>query len=126
MLIRIKNAQLVAKDHVVFPFSKIKFTIATLLKNNGYVSEVNKRKRKAKKTEHDFIEIVLKYSNGLPRLQGFKLISKPSRRIYIKASRIKPVRSGFGMAIISTSKGIMSSKEAWKEKLGGEHICEVW
>ena len=63
---------------------------------------------------------------GEGALQGVKIISKPSRRMYIKGAEIRPVRSGHGIAIISTSKGIMSSKDAWKQKLGGEILCEVW
>lgn len=126
MLIRIKNAQLVSHDQVVMPFSKMKFAIANVLKSAGFVSEVERKKKKIKKTEHEQLVLTLKYQDGSGSLQGVKIISRPSRRMYIKASAIRPVRSGHGLAIISTSRGIMDSREARKQKLGGEILCEIW
>jgi len=126
MLIRIKNAQAVKSEQVVIPFSKVKFRIANILKESGYVSEVERKSKKAKKAEHEYLQLTLKYQDGQATLSGVKLISKPSRRMYIKAKEIRPVRSGYGLAIVSTSKGIMASKEAKKNKLGGEIICEIW
>ena len=126
MLIRIKYAQAVKSEQVVIPFSKVKFRIANILKESGYVSEVERKSKKAKKAEHEYLQLTLKYQDGQATLSGVKLISKPSRRMYIKAKEIRPVRSGYGLAIVSTSKGIMASKEAKKNKLGGEIICEIW
>ena len=126
MLIRIKNAQAVKGEQVTMPFSKVKFKIANILKEAGYISEVERKNKKAKKSEHEFIQLTLKYQDNQGVLSDVKIISRPSRRMYIKAEDIKPVRSGYGLAIVSTSKGIMSSKEAKKNKLGGEIICEVW
>ncbi len=126
MLIRIKNAQAVRGEQVVMPFSKTKFKIANILKDAGYISEVERKNKKAKKAEHEYLQLTLKYSDKQGALSGVRIISRPSRRMYIKALEIKPVRSGYGMAIISTSKGIMNSKEAHKMGLGGEIICEVW
>ncbi len=126
MLIRIKNAQAVAHDQVLMPFSKMKFAIANVLKDAGYIGDVERKKKKIKKTEHEFLSLTLKYAEGEGAVQGVKIISKPSRRMYIKAADIRTVRSGHGLAIISTSKGIMGSKDAWKRKLGGELLCEIW
>ena len=126
MLIRIKNAQAVKNEQVVMPFSKVKFKIAGILKEAGYVSEIERKKKKAKKSEHEYIQLTLKYQDGQGVLNGLKIISRPSRRIYVKAKEIKPVRSGHGLAVVSTSKGIMNSKEARKFNLGGEMICEIW
>ncbi len=128
MLIRIKNAQMVSHDQVLMPFSKMKFAIANVLKSSGFISEVERKKKASgkKKTEHEYLLLTLKYDEGMGAVQDVKIISKPSRRMYIKASEIRPVRSGHGIAVISTPKGIMSSKDAWKQKLGGEILCEVW
>ena len=108
------------------PFSKVKFRIANILKEAGYISEVERKNKKSKKAEHEYIQLTLKYQDNQGALSGVKIISRPSRRMYIKAKDIKLVRSGYGLAIVSTSKGIMSSKEAKKLGLGGEIICEVW
>jgi small subunit ribosomal protein S8 len=126
MLIRIKNAQAVKGEQIVVPFSRVKLKIANILKETGYISEVERKNKKAKKTEHEYLQLTLKYLDNQGGLGGVKLISRPSRRMYVKATEIKPVRSGYGMAIISTSKGILSSREAKKLGLGGEIICEVW
>ena len=126
MLIRLKNAQAVKGEQVVMPFSKVKFRIANILKEAGYLSEVERKNKKVKKSEHEYLQLTLKYQDNQGALNGVKIISRPSRRMYIKAKEIKSIRSGYGMAIVSTSKGIMSSKEAKKFGLGGEIICEVW
>lgn len=129
MLIRIKNAYMVSHDQVLMPFSKMKLAMAQVLKTSGFVADVERKKKnttKGKKTEFEHLLLTLKYNDGEAALQGIKIISKPSRRMYIKAEAIRPVRSGHGIAVISTSKGVMSSKDAWKQKLGGEILCEVW
>ncbi|OGN06740.1 MAG: 30S ribosomal protein S8 [Candidatus Yanofskybacteria bacterium RIFCSPHIGHO2_01_FULL_48_25b] len=129
MLIRIKNAQMVKHDQVLIPFSKMKFKVAGVLLDAGYLVAVerkNKAAKKGKKTEHEYLLLTLKYKDGIGALQGVKMLSKPSRRTYIKASGIRPVKSGYGIAIISTPEGIVSSKDAWKKKLGGEILCEIW
>ncbi len=126
LLIRLKNAQAVGHEEVLVPFSKMKWAVANILKSNGYVGEIEKKKKKLKKSEFEFISMVLKYNDGFGAISGAKMISRPSRRMYIKAEEIKPVRSGHGIAIISTPKGIMDSKQAKKEKVGGEIIFEIW
>lgn len=126
MLSQIMNAQAVNKEFVVLPFSRMKFDIINILKSSSYVTNVERKKRKSKKTEHELLFVALKYDEHGPAISGVKLVSRPSRRMYIKTSQIRPIRSGYGMLVISTPKGIMSSKEARKQKLGGEVLFEIW
>ncbi len=123
MLNRIKNAQQVHKDLTTTPFSKVKFNIAELLKKNGFVADAKSKGRGIKK----IIIVYLKYNNDDSLIMnGFKRVSKPGQRIYYPAKDIKRIKSGFGISIISTSKGIMTGQEARKNKLGGEIMLEVW
>ena len=127
MLVQIKNAQAAGKESVWVPFSKTKFKIAQLLKENGLIKDIEKKFKKDRKIEHGYIFIQLGYNNDKsPNFGGMKIISRPSRHIYIGAKDIKPVRSGLGFSIISTSRGLMSSKDARKQNLGGEILFEVW
>ena len=126
LLIRIKNAQMVSHDQVLIPFSKMKYAMANVLKADGYLTDVERKNKKTKNTEHEYLLLTLKYQDGEGAIQGIKIISKPSRRMYIKAEEIRPVHSGYGLAIISTSQGVMNSRDARKQKLGGELICEIW
>ena len=126
MLVQITNAQAVDKESVSLPFSKMKFDIANVMKAGGYLAGVERKKRKTKKSEQELLSLTLKYDEHGPAISGVKLISRPSRRMYIRSSQIKPVRSGYGVAVISTPKGVMSSKEARKQKLGGEILFEIW
>ncbi len=122
MLTRIRNAQAVSKPEVSVPFSKIKYQILKILEKENFVEKIEKKGRGIKKK----IRIVLKYDHKLPVISGLKRISKPGQRIYLPAKKIKSVRGGFGIAIVSTSQGLMTDKEARKKKLGGEIICEIW
>jgi small subunit ribosomal protein S8 len=127
MLIRIKNAQRAGKKDVIFPCSKLKLSLAKILEKENFIEMFKKEKDES----WDNIRIVLKYekvSNNkkVPVINEIKRISKLSRRIYIKKDEIKTVRSGYGISIISTSKGVMTGKDARKLGLGGEFICEVW
>jgi small subunit ribosomal protein S8 len=127
MLNRIKNAQAVGHERVSVPFSNVKLQIAQLLSAAGYVGEVERRTRKAKKSEVAYLDIALKYTEASEgAIAGMRVISRPSRHIYIKASQIRPVRSGYGTAVVSTSKGIMTSQDARKGGLGGEVLFEIW
>jgi small subunit ribosomal protein S8 len=133
MLIRIKNAQAVNKDRTVIPFSKAKHRIAAILKEEGYLTAVELRKHKAGRTEHEVLEVALKYqpseqagTKATGAISGIRLVSKPSRRLYTSAKALRPVRSGYGTAIITTPKGIMTSKQARKENVGGEVMFEIW
>lgn len=123
MFNRIRNAQLVKDDIVEIPFSILKSKIAEILKNEGFVSDVKKRGRKP----HQVMKVQLKYTEKkMPAIFGFRRISKPGQRIYRKAKELKRVRSGFGIAIVSTSKGLMTGRGAKKKKLGGEVMVEIW
>jgi small subunit ribosomal protein S8 len=126
MMIRIKNAQAVGHERVTIPFSKVKLQIANILNNAGYVDGVERTKKKAKRAELEYLDVALKYVDGAGAISGIRIVSRPSRHIYIKADAIKPVRSGFGSAIVSTSKGIMTSQDARKAGLGGEVLFEIW
>src|SRR3989344_3491415 len=122
MLNHIRNAEAVAKPEVLIVFSKLKNEIAMLLSKEGFVGEV----KKAVKGKRKMLKINLKYDNGVPAIEGLKRVSKPGQRIYVKANEIKKVRGGFGMAVISTPKGLMTGIDAKKAKLGGEILLEVW
>ncbi|MFH1780511.1 MAG: 30S ribosomal protein S8 [Candidatus Nealsonbacteria bacterium] len=122
MLNSIKNAQAVLLPQIEVDFSNLKYEIARILERREFVGKVAKSGKKIGKT----IEIVLKYDNKAPVISGIKRISKPGQRIYVPAQKIKSVRGGYGISIISTSKGLMTGSEAKKQNLGGEIICEIW
>lgn len=128
MLTQIRNAQAVGKETVKVPFSKLKFELVKLLIKEGYLTDVERRGKKINKT----LEVVLKYlpiENSqikTPAITNVRRISKPGRRMYAAFKDIKPVMQGLGIAIISTSVGLLTSREAVKKKLGGEIICELW
>ena len=123
MLTRIRNANANKHDSVLVPQSKTKLTIAEILKSEGYISEY-------KAVEADgikMIEITLKYGpNGEKVIQGLKRISKPGLRIYANAEQLPKVLNGLGIAIVSTSKGIITDKNARKLNVGGEVLAYVW
>ncbi len=121
-IIRIKNASLAFKDKVILPYSKIIFAIVALLAKEGLVGFIKKKSRKGIK----FLEVDLKYENGKPVINGVKRISKPGRRMYIGYRNIKLSKQGFGKYIISTPQGLMTDKEAKKNKIGGEILFEIW
>lgn len=126
MLIRIKNAQAAKKERILISFSKSKFEVAKILKEKNFIQDIERKKKKVGKTEQSFLEIKLNLNSHQPAIAGMKVISKPSRRFYLKKKDIKPVVSGYGISIISTSKGIMTGQDARKNNLGGEVIAEVW
>jgi len=122
-LIRLKNAGAIKKDNVSMPHSAFKHAIAEKLKEAGYVKTVEKKGKKARKT----LDVTLKYDEtGLHAIHGVKRVSKPARRVYKSVLEIVPVRYGHGMLVLSTPKGIMTDKEARKEKIGGEALFEIW
>ena len=130
MLVAIKNAQAVKKETVDIPFSKIKFEIAKILEREGFVAKVDKIKKKiqkGKKKPKPFLKITLKYDeNKTGAISDIKRISKPGQRIYLPYRKIKSSKGGYGIFIVSTPKGLMTDKEARKQKMGGEIICEIW
>lgn len=122
MLTRIRNAVAVKKSEVVLPFSKIKFNIAKVLQQENYVAEVEK----VKEGQFDELKIVLKYDEQGPAIHHIQRISRPGQRIYVAGQEMPKILNGYGSAIISTSKGIMTSQMARKQNIGGELICEIW
>lgn len=122
MLNQIKNAQAVGKTEVLVPLSKIKNEIAEILSKEDFIGEI----KKTTKGKVKALKISLKYDNGVPAIGGFKRISKPGQRIYESVHEIKKVHGGYGISIISTSKGLMTNKDAKKQKIGGEVICQIW
>lgn len=123
MLTRIRNATMVSYDTVDIPGSKIKVNIANILKSEGYV----KNFKVVEDGKQGKIRIFLKYDeNGDPVIGGLKRISKPSRRVYSKNDSIPKILNGYGINILSTSKGLMTDREARKQGIGGEIICSVW
>lgn len=121
MMSAIKNAQMAKKETVSFPFSKIKWEISKLLEKEGFIEKAKKKGKEKKR-----IVLRLKYINGEGAISGIKMISKPGRRIYLKRKELYLPKRGYGILILSTPKGIMTSKEAKKIGQGGEAICEVW
>ena len=122
MLTRIRNANSMRYKEVEVPASKIKIEIARILKEEGFISDYKVKKNNIQ----DNIVLYLKYSGKERVITGLKRISKPGLRVYAKAEEIPSVLSGLGIAIISTSKGMMTDKEARRESLGGEVLAYIW
>ena len=123
MLTRIRNANAMRYKEVEVPASKMKLEIARILKEEGYVSEFKVKKDKVQ----DIIVLSLKYGEKKERvITGLKRISKPGLRVYAKAEELPRVLNGLGIAIISTSKGLMVDREARKQSLGGEVLAYIW
>ena len=123
MIARIRNANLRSLSSVSIPSSKFRAKILEVLKEEGYISDYKLLLDKRKKGS---IIVDLKYYNGLPVIKEIRRVSKPGRRIYTKADSIPRIQSGLGIAIVSTSKGIMSDNDARLKNIGGEIICKVF
>ena len=121
-LIQVKNAQMAGKQSLQTPFSNMNLKIAQLLINQDYLKSAEKIKVEKK----EYLNIGLLYKKNEPAITGLKFISKPSRRIYRHFKDLRLVRQGFGLAVISTSKGLMTNKEAKKNKIGGEYLFEIY
>lgn len=119
LIIKIKNAQRAGQNSLKTFYSKMDLAIAEILAENKYLAGVEKKGRLPKR----ILEIKI---NEHKTINGIKLISRPSRRIYASYQNLKPVRQGYGLGIISTSKGIMTTKEAKKQKVGGQLLFEIW
>jgi len=122
LLNRIKNAQRAGQEETEIPFSKVKFELAKILAKEGFLESLEKKGQKGKER----ISVRLKYDKGTGAIQDLKRISRPGQRIYKGNKELRPVRQGYGISVVSTSKGLMTGKEARKNKLGGEIICEIW
>ena len=123
MITRIRNAQMRLLGNVKIPSSKFRARILDVLKKEGYISDY-KIINDGKNIEN--LSVDLKYNNGLPVIKEISRVSKPGRRIYAKATSIPKIQNGLGLAIVSTSKGIMTDNEARTQKIGGEIICRIF
>ena len=123
MITRIRNAQLRALYNVKIPSSKFRAKILEVLKQEGYISNY---KLLSDSKDKSSLVVDLKYHNGLPVIKEIKRISKPGRRIYARAENITKIKNGLGLAIVSTSIGVMSDNEARIKNVGGEIICRVF
>jgi small subunit ribosomal protein S8 len=122
-LTRIRNANMIYQEEVVVPASKVKRAMAEILKNEGYI----KSYEYIEDNKQGMIKLYLKYGPNREKvITGLKRISRPGLRIYAKKGEVPKVLGGLGMAIISTSKGILTDKQARREGVGGEVICYIW
>jgi len=131
MLTRIRNASMVKKAEIVLPLSKLKLEIAKIMEKEGLVGQTEVIKgdnqSKNKSAAFDRLRIVLKYNEERqPRISSLKRISKPGSRVYVGKDSLPKVLNNIGIAIISTPKGLMTNREARKNQLGGEVICEIY
>ncbi|CAB1073038.1 30S ribosomal protein S8 [Alkalispirochaeta odontotermitis] len=123
MLTRVRNAAKAKFNSVDVPGSTLKIELAKILKSEGYIRNY----KFLKDGKQGILRIYLKYGGGQSNvIYGLKRISKPSRRVYVRCKEIKPVYNGMGIAILSTSKGVMTDKKARQDKVGGEILCQVW
>ena len=124
MLTRIRNANVMRYTKVEVPTSKVKLEIAKILKEEGFISDYTVEKHEQ---QDDMIVLSLKYGQKKERvITGLKRISKPGLRVYAKVDEVPKVLNGLGIAIISTSKGIMTDKKAREEQVGGEVLAYIW
>ena len=121
MLTRIRNAAKVGKTEARIPFSKLKLAVAKVLTENGYVESIEKVN-----TGHGEIRVVLKYEGGSPAITNIERVSRPGRRVYATYEELPIVLSDSGIAVVSTSQGVMTNKDARRRKLGGEVLCTVY
>ena len=122
MLTRIRNAGKAKFNSVDIPGSKLKVELAKVLKEEGYIRNF----KFVKDDKQGILRVYLKYDKQQHVILTVDRVSKPSRRVYLKSKDVKPVYNGLGVAILSTSKGIMSDKNARKENVGGEVLCNIW
>ncbi len=123
MLTRIRNANMVSHADVEMPASKLKLELAKLLKSEGYITDFEEKQNGKFKT----LRVVLKYdATNKPVIANLKRVSKPGLRVYLKSKHLPKILDGAGVAIVSTSKGLLTDRKARKEKVGGEVLCYVW
>ena len=123
LLVRIKNGEQARKRNIRMKFSGMDFEIAQLLSRAGYVGAVRKKAVEKKQ----FLEIDLPGDEHRGRgMQGMRFVSAPGRRVYVGYRELKPIKQGYGLGILSTSRGIMTTGEAKKQRLGGEYLFQIW
>jgi small subunit ribosomal protein S8 len=123
MLTRIRNATTVRHDRTDVPASKMKIEIAKILKQEGYIRTF----KMLEEGPQGLIRIYLKYADdGEPAIHGMQRVSKPGRRVYRRVDDLPKVRAGFGVAVISTNRGVITDEQARSLRVGGEVLCEIW
>jgi small subunit ribosomal protein S8 len=122
MLTRMRNAIMARHDSVLVPASRMKLYIAKILKQEGFITDYEVLGNRPLRQ----IKLVLRYDQNQPVISGLKRVSKPGVRVYVRHKEIPRVYGGLGIAILSTSKGVMPSYKAWRQGLGGELLCYVW
>jgi small subunit ribosomal protein S8 len=123
MLTRIRNSTMARHDRVELPHSRLKERVASVMKSEGYLDDLRVSEGEERKT----LTLVLRYGRDRQSaIDGLRRVSTPGRRVYVPHDRIKPVCSGMGISILSTSRGVMTDKEARRQRVGGELLCEVW
>ena len=123
MLTRIRNAIMARHDSVLIPASRMKLGIARIIKDEGFINDYEVLRGKP----HRAIKIYLKYDDkNQSVLSGLERISKPGLRMHVQRKEIPRVYGGLGIAILSTSKGVMTGQQAWRQRIGGELLCYVW
>jgi small subunit ribosomal protein S8 len=122
-LTRIRNALTARHERVDMPSSKVKVAIARILKEEGYIKNL----KVIKDNKQGVLRVFLKYNDeNKPVIKGLKRVSRPGRRLYMGATELPPVLSGLGVGIVSTSKGIITDREARRQNVGGEMMCSIW
>lgn len=122
LLAKIKNAQGARKDSFQTSYSKMDFAVAKILVEAGYIREAQKKTVNKK----NYLEVKLAYRNRQGAVSDFKIVSKPSRRLYTGYRELYSVKQGYGLGVLSTPKGIMNNKEARRQQLGGEYLFKIW
>ena len=123
MLARIRNASIARHDRAEMPHSNLKQHVAEVLKSEGFLDDVRVSDGEGKKT----LTLVLRYGRDkASAIDGVRRVSAPGRRVYVRFDRIPRVRSGMGISILSTSRGVMTDRDAREKRVGGELLCEVW
>jgi small subunit ribosomal protein S8 len=123
MLTRVRNAVRIERPHVEMPSSKVKRGVAEVLKREGYIWDFQVEQQEP----IEQLRLELKYGpNGERVIRHIKRVSRPGRRVYSKAKDLRPVLNGLGISVISTSRGVISDREARQRNVGGEVLCEVW
>jgi small subunit ribosomal protein S8 len=123
MLTRIRNATMVRHERAEMPHSRLKEHVAGVLKSEGYIDDVRVSEGDERKT----LTLILRYGRDRQSaIDGLKRVSTPGRRVYVRHDRIDRVCSGMGISILSTSRGVMTDREARRQRVGGELLCEIW
>lgn len=122
ILSQLKNAGAAKKESMMMPFSNFDHAVLKALSDAGYISSVEKKTL----GKRNMLDIKLRYEGDRPAITDFRIISKPSRHLYSGYDKLKSIKQGMGLSILSTSSGIMSGSEARKKKVGGEYLFEIW